>query len=79
LARPFDASQAQRERLAFLELRAYFTGELKRSDIEARFGIKPAASSRDLALYREIAPSNLEYDMAARCYRPAPSFTVGAD
>jgi len=74
LAGPFDASQAQRERLAFLELRAYFTGELRRSDIEARFGIKPAASSRDLALYREIAPTNLEYDMAARCYRPAPSF-----
>jgi hypothetical protein len=74
LVGPFDASQAQRERLAFLELRAYFTGELRRSDIEARFGIKPAASSRDLALYREIAPDNLEYDMAGRCYRPAQSF-----
>ena len=55
-----DFAQAQRERLAFLELRAFFTGELRRSDIEARFGIKPAASSRDLALYREIAPENLE-------------------
>jgi hypothetical protein len=74
LSGPFDASQVQRERLAFLELRAYFTGELRRSDIESRFGIKPAASSRDLALYREIAPDNLEYDMAARCYRPALSF-----
>jgi hypothetical protein len=65
---------AQRERLAFLELRAFFTGELRRSDIEARFGIKPAASSRDLALYREIAPDNLEYDSVGRCYRPSPSF-----
>lgn len=74
LAEPLDASQAQRERLAFLELRAFFTGELRRSDIEARFGIKPAASSRDLALYREIAPDNLEYDMAGRCYRPSKSF-----
>ncbi len=69
-----SASQAQRERLAFLELRAYFTGELRRSDIESRFGIKPAASSRDLALYREIAPDNLEYDSASRCYRPSGSF-----
>lgn len=69
-----DVSQAQRERLAFLELRAFFTGELRRSDIEARFGIKPAASSRDLALYRDVAPFNLEYDTAGRCYRPAPSF-----
>ncbi len=75
MAEPLDVSQAQRERLAFLELRAFFTGELRRSDIEARFGIKPAASSRDLALYREIAPDNLEYDGAGRCYRPAASFT----
>lgn len=74
MAEPLDASQAQRERLAFLELRAFFTGELRRSDIEARFGIKPAASSRDLALYREIAPDNLEYDAVGRCYRPSPSF-----
>lgn len=74
MAQPLEASQTQRERLAFLELRAFFTGELRRSDIESRFGIKPAASSRDLALYREIAPDNLEYDSASRCYRPAGSF-----
>lgn len=74
LPEPLSASQAQRERLAYLELRAFFTGELRRSDIESRFGIKPAASSRDLALYREIAPDNLEYDSASRCYRPSASF-----
>jgi hypothetical protein len=67
-------SQAQRERLAFLEMRAYFTGELRRADIEARFGIKPAASSRDLSAYRELEPGNLDYDVAARCYRPTKSF-----
>jgi hypothetical protein len=38
-----DLSQAQRERLASLEMRAFFTGEIRRSEIEARFGIKPAA------------------------------------
>ncbi len=67
-------SQAQRERLAYLEMRAYFTGELRRADIEARFGIKPAASSRDLRAYRELEPNNLDYDVAARCYRPSTSF-----
>jgi hypothetical protein len=67
-------SQSQRERLAFLEMRAYFTGELRRADIEGRFGIKPAASSRDLSAYREIAPGNLDYDVAARCYRPTLAF-----
>lgn len=69
-----EASQAQRERLAFVELRAFFTGELRRSDIETRFGIKPAASSRDLALYKELAPENLHYDLTRRCYRPAAKF-----
>ena len=70
-----ESSQIQRERLAFLELRAFFTGELRRSDIETRFGIKPAASSRDLALYKELAPENLLYDLARRCYRPSANFS----
>lgn len=74
MANPLDVSQSQRERLAFLELRAFFTGELRRSDIEARFGIKPAAASRDLGLYREIAPGNLDYDQTSRCYRPSADF-----
>lgn len=73
--REAELSQTQRERLAFLELRAFFTGELRRGDIESRFGIKPAAASRDLSIYREMAPSNLYYDPAGRCYRPIPSFS----
>lgn len=67
-------SQTQRERLAFLEMRAFFSGELRRGDIEARFGVKPAAASRDLSAYRECAATNLEYDTAERCYRPTPAF-----
>lgn len=74
MANPLDVSQTQRERLAFLELRAFFTGELRRGDIEARFGIKPAAASRDLSLYREVAPDNLDYDQTSRCYRPSADF-----
>lgn len=70
-----EISQNQRERLAFLELRAFFTGELRRADLESRFGIRPAAASRDLSLYREIANGNIEYDAAARCYRPSAAFT----
>jgi hypothetical protein len=69
-----EVSQAQRERLAYLEMRACFTGELRRPDIEARFGVRPAAASRDISAYREMAPRNLEYDTADRCYRPTKSF-----
>ncbi len=69
-----DLSQSQRERIAYLELKAYFAGELRRADIEERFGVKPAAATRDLAAYRQLAPANLSYDVLARCYRPAISF-----
>lgn len=69
-----EISQNQKERIAYLELRAYFTGELQRADIENRFGVKPAAASRDLALYRELASENLDYDQLARCYRPTAAF-----
>lgn len=69
-----ELSQTQRERLAFLELRAYFAGELRRGDIEARFGVRPAAASRDLSAYRDLAPGNLDYDAVGRCYRPTDSF-----
>ena len=70
-----SVSQAQRERLAYIELRAFFVGEVRRPDIEARFGVKPAAASRDLAAYKEIAPENLEYDTLSRCYRPTTKFS----
>lgn len=72
-------SQAQRERLAYLEMRAWFTGELRRPDIESRFGVRPAAASRDISAYRELAPRNLEYDAADRCYRPTKHFKPLAD
>lgn len=69
-----EISQSQQERLAYLELRTYFAGELRRADIEVRFGIKPAAATRDLTAYRQLAPDNLSYDVLARCYRPAKFF-----
>lgn len=65
---------AQRERLAFIEVRSYFCGNLTRAHIEERFGVKPAASARDLIAYRALAPHNLRYNAAQRCYQPTPSF-----
>lgn len=65
---------AQRERLAFIEMRLFFCGSVTRAQIEARFGIKPAASARDLMAYRALAPDNLIYKPALRCYRPTAGF-----
>ncbi len=75
--------QTQKERLAFIEFKAYFCADLTRADIERRFGVKPAASARDLSAYRRLAPENLVYEAASRSYRPTerfrPMFEQSAD
>ncbi len=67
-------SQAQRERLFYIEVKAFFCGDLTRADIERRFGVKPAASARDLASYKNLAPNNLFYNAALRNYEPTGRF-----
>ncbi|MDR1968935.1 MAG: WYL domain-containing protein [Burkholderiaceae bacterium] len=67
-------SQAQRERLAYIDFRLYFFGEIGRPDLIDRFGVAPAGATRDLALYREIAPKNIEFDGSSKVYRTAKYF-----
>ncbi len=67
-------TQTQRERLAYIEVKAFYCGDLTRADIECRFGVKPAASARDLVAYRRFAPNNLVYDAGPRCYRATDTF-----
>lgn len=67
-------NQTQRERLAYIEVKAFYCGDLTRADIERRFGVKPAASARDLLAYRRFAPNNLVYDAGQRCYRTTDAF-----
>jgi predicted DNA-binding transcriptional regulator YafY len=63
-----DYSQAQRERLVYIDFRLYFTGSVSRADLMDRFGIGAAAATRDFAQYREIAPGNTELDTVAKHY-----------
>ena len=69
-----DLTQPQRDRLAFVELRVRFIGEIRRQDLVARFGIQSAAASRDLALYKELAPGNIDYDPKGKSYVMGPDF-----
>lgn len=59
---------AQRERLAYIEFRLYFLGKVGRSDITERFGVAPAGATRDFALYKELAPGNIEFDNSSKMY-----------
>jgi hypothetical protein len=61
-------NQAQRERLFHIDFRLFFLGTINRNDLESRFGIKQAAATRDITLYKELAPKNLEYDTKAKSY-----------
>jgi hypothetical protein len=68
-----ELAQPQRDRLAFIELRVRFVGDIRRQDLVDRFAIQSAAATRDLALYRELAPGNIDYDSRGKAY------VLGAD
>lgn len=67
-------SHAQRDRLAYIDFRLYFMGEVGRPDLASRFGVAPAGATRDLALYREVAPQNIEFDGSNKIYRIGKNF-----
>lgn len=71
----FDGlSQGQRERLAYIEFRLYFLGEVRRADLLKRFGVAPAGATRDIALYRENSPGNINFDTVSKTYGIGPDF-----
>lgn len=70
-----NLNHAQRERLAYIDFRLYFVGEVGRPDLTSRFGLASAAATRDLALYREVAPHNIEFDGSNKIYRIGKAFT----
>lgn len=70
-----DLSQAQRERLAYIEFRLYFLGEVGRADLMKRFGVAPAGATRDFALYKDLFPDNIGFDNASKIYVIRESFT----
>lgn len=67
-------SRPQQERLSHIDFRAWFIGQVGRGDIVARFGMGEAAATRDLALYRELAPQNLTYSAKTKTYLASTSF-----
>lgn len=65
------------KRLEFIDFRLYWEGQINRVDIMDRFGVSVPQASKDLSLYQESAPKNLDYDhrvkkyFAARTFKPA--------
>lgn len=55
-------------RLEFIEFRLYWEGGVNRSDIIDEFGVSVPQASKDLTLYQEQAPENIEYDKSLKRY-----------
>ena len=71
---PENSTQPQRDRLAFIELRVRFLGEVRRKDLLTRFSIQAAAATRDLAAYKALTPGNIDYDGKNKVYVRAELF-----
>lgn len=71
---PGKIKQNARQRLEYIEIMAYYTGIVTRSDVAKTFGISDAAATKDLTLYGKIAPDNLIYKHNVFGFTPGPSF-----
>jgi len=63
-----ELSQTQKERLSHIDFRLMFLGVMQRGDLIQRFGMKEAAATRDIALYRKLAANNISYNTKERSY-----------
>lgn len=67
-------SSSQKERLWQIDFLARFRGFVTRQDLVDRFQIALSNATRDLTLYRELAPDNLEYSTSDKSYRRTSRF-----
>lgn len=66
--------RATQQRLQYIELMAYYTGVVTRSDVAKAFGISDAAATKDLKFYNQIAPDNLIYKHTVFGFVPSNNF-----
>ncbi len=55
-------------RLAFIEDRLFWLGEVNRADLVNRFGVSMSQASVDIARYLALEPSDISYDKSAKRY-----------
>lgn len=62
------------QRLEFIEFRLFWEGGVRRADIIEMFGVSVPQASKDLSLYQEVAPGNVDYDKSAKRYVASAKF-----
>jgi len=69
-----DIKRNTRQRLQYIEIMAFYTGVVTRSDVAKSFGISDPAATKDLKLYSELAPDNLSYRHQVFGFVPTDNF-----
>ena len=62
------------KRLEFIEFRLFWEGGVNRADITDFFGVSVPQASKDLSLYRALAPDNVRYDLSEKRYFATEEF-----
>lgn len=65
---------ATRQRLQFIEIMAYYNGSISRSMLAKAYGISDPAATKDLKLYNDLAPDNLDYNPSLFSFVPSRHF-----
>jgi hypothetical protein len=71
---PAEVKWAVRQRFQYIEIMAYYTGLVSRSDVARTFGLSDAAATKDLKAYSEQAPDNLAYRHSVFGFVPTERF-----
>jgi hypothetical protein len=64
----------QKQRLAFIDFLLMFKGSFSRVDLTSKFEMGMANATRDIALYRELAPTNLDFENTSKIYKQNKKF-----
>lgn len=69
-----DIKWNTRQRMQYIEMMAYYTGVVSRSNVARTFGISDAAATKDLKLYGDLAADNIVYKQSLFGFVPTSSF-----
>lgn len=68
MKRALELNWAVRKRLEFIEYCLVYDGFVNRSNLVNEFDISIPQASKDLSMYRKLAPKNMVYDLSLKTY-----------
>jgi hypothetical protein len=66
---------AQKQRLSFIDFNLLFKGSVNRKELTEKFEMGMANATRDFAVYKELAPHNIDFNAKDRTYLQTESFS----